>query len=274
MLVGAVALAGCGDDATDTPVDAGGDAPVAPVDGATKDASVDASPIDAATPDATSDATASDGGNSGPCSSALSYGGYKLVYCTGYDTVGDLDPFNHGQLGGGSLSTTVFKTGPGSFKSVPANVSSGIRSEVQYDEGPNGQTPLEGIIEYDVRYEVVCQDNCHSLQFHPDTQGGSASPGLWHVNGKFVLVNWKNGTNTQYPSGMTIATNQWYHVKLDYKFGATGYMHFFVDGALKIDANNVQVGDGSGQYLKVGVNMWVNQTSVVYYDNLRVYAKQ
>jgi hypothetical protein len=40
-----------------------------------------------------------------------------------------------------------------------------------------------------------------------------------------------------------------------------------------LDKTNIQVGDGSGQYLKVGVNMWVNQTSVVYYDNLKIWKK-
>ncbi|MFO0664103.1 MAG: heparin lyase I family protein [Polyangiaceae bacterium] len=211
-------------------------------------------------------------GNSGTCATALAYPGYKLNYCTGYDTMADLGPYGFSQLGNGGISTTIVRSGAGSFKSVTqAGVSAGTRSEVQYAEN---ESPLEGIIEWDVRYEQICQNNCHSLQFHPETAGGSASPGLWHIDGKFVLVNWKNGGNTQYPSGTPIEANKWYHMKLEYKFGTSGYMHLIIDGVLKINANNIQVGDGSGQYLKVGVNQWTNQpNSVTYYDNLRVYQK-
>lgn len=195
--------------------------------------------------------------------------GYTLVYSTGYDVIGDIIN-SHNQQGNGGLSTSVFKTGPGSFKSVPTNVSSGIRSEVQYD---GAQTPLEGRLEYDVMFEVVPQGSCHSLQFHPSTSGGSASPGLWHENGKFSLVNWKSGTNTKYQTGFTIPKNQWMHIALDYKFGSSGYLKFSVDGNVLVDKTNIQVGDGSSPYLKVGVNMWVNQTSIAYYDNLFIYRK-
>ena len=95
-----------------------------------------------------------------------SYG--TLLYSSGYNTSADLDPFDNGQIGSGSLSTSTYVTGPGSFKSVPANVSAGIRSEVQY---PESLTPTEGAIEYDVRYETIFQNNGHSLQFHPNTSG-------------------------------------------------------------------------------------------------------
>ena len=196
--------------------------------------------------------------------------GYTLAYSTGYNVLSDIIN-SHGQEGNGGLSTSVYKDGPGSFKSVPANVSAGIRSEVQYDAL---QTPDEGIVEYDVMYEVVPQNNCHSLQWHPNTSGGSASPGLWHVNGKFDLVNWKGGTNVHHATGVTIQTNHWYHLRFEYKFGSSGYMRFYSDGVLSSAGSwTGQVGDGSGQYLKVGVNMWQSQTSVVYYDNLKIYKK-
>lgn len=199
-----------------------------------------------------------------------------LVYQTGYNTNADLDPFGHGQIGNGSLSTTVFHTGPGSFKSVPANVSSGIRSEVQYDEGGlgQGQTPLEGVVEYWVMYEVAFHDSGHSLQWHPSTSGGSAAPGLWHQGGQWSWVNWKGGVNTFHDTNHTIQTNHWYFIRIEYKFGSAGYFRFYIDGVLNPGGSwTGQVGDGSTPYLKVGVNQWVNQTSIVYYDDLKIWQK-
>lgn len=193
-----------------------------------------------------------------------------LIYSTGYNSVADLDPFKNNQYGNGSISTTIYKNPLGSFKSVPANVSAGIRSEVQY---PTSLTPSEGVIEYDVMYETIFQNSGHSLQFHPNTSGGSASPGLWHENGKFVWVNWKGGTNTKYPTNFTIPANKWMHVVFEYKFGSAGYMKFTVDGLVLLDKKGIQVNDGSGGYLKVGVNMWQDQRSVVYYDNLKIWKK-
>ncbi len=197
-----------------------------------------------------------------------------LIYSNGFDKVSDLDPFNNQQWGKGTLadhlSTNIFKTGPGSFKSVPANVSSGIRSEVQL---PSSLTPTEGAIEYDVMYEKIFQNNGHSLQFHPFTNNGSASPGLWHENGKFLFVNWVAGTNKKYQTNYVIPQNRWMHVVLEYKFGRLGYAKLTIDGIVILDEVGIQIGDGSGQYLKVGVNMWQNQESVVYYDNLKIWKK-
>lgn len=196
--------------------------------------------------------------------------GYTLVYSTGYDNTNDLDPFDHGQIGNGSLSISIFKTGPGSFKSVPANVSSGIRSEVQYGDG---QTPLEGIVEYDVYYDNFFSNSGHSLQWHPSTDGGSGT-GLFHKNSKMQFVTVKSGTSgTDVGSAFAVSTKVWHHMKLTYKFGSSGYIKVEMDGVAVVPQTNVQMGDGSKPYLKVGVNMWVNQTSVVYYDNLKVYKK-
>lgn len=193
-----------------------------------------------------------------------------LIYSNGFDKQADLDPFGHGQAGNGSISTSVFKTGPGSFKSVPASVSSGIRSEVQFNDA---QTPSEGAVEYDVMYVKILSGSCHSLQFHPHTSGGSASPGLWHESGKFSLVNWKGGTNTKYPTGFTIPANKWMHIVLQFKFGSQGYLKFTIDGVVVLDKSNIQVGDGSGQYFKLGLNSWSGSSSEIYYDNLKIYKK-
>lgn len=203
---------------------------------------------------------------------STSYG--RLIYSSGYDKVSDLDPYDNGQWGAGTLashlSTTIYKTGPGSFKSVTASVSAGIRSEVQY---PNTLTPSEGVFEWDAYYETIFQNNGHSFQIHPLTNGGSASPGLWHENGQFMWVNWKNGTNTKYPTGYKIPQNKWIHCVFEYKYGSLGYMKFTVDGQVILDKKNIQVNDGSGGYVKVGVNMWQNQSSVVYYDNFKIWKK-
>jgi hypothetical protein len=201
--------------------------------------------------------------------------GYTLVYSTGYNTQNDLDPFGHDQIGNGGLSTNVYVTGPGSFHSRPASVSSGIRSEVQYDAA---QSPLEGAIEYDVLYNYVVKDQCHSLQWHPSTSGGSASPGLWHVNGKFEWRNW-NGSNSDHTTGITIQTGHWYHMRIEYKFGSNGYFRNYIDGALACSWTG-QVGDGSAPYLKVGFNggfLGDNTEAVrsdINYDNLQVWKKQ
>lgn len=190
-----------------------------------------------------------------------------LLYSTGYNTLSDIINSSN-QQGNGGLSTTIFKDGPGSFKSVPANVSAGIRSEVQYS---SSLTPTKGAIEYDVLYETIFPDSGHSLQFHPNTSGGSASPGFWHENSKLVIVNWKGGTNTKYSTGFTIPQNKWLHVVFEYAMGSAGFMRLTIDGKVYLDVKNIQVGDGSGAYLKVGVNMWKNQKSVVYYDNLKIW---
>jgi hypothetical protein len=201
--------------------------------------------------------------------------GYTLVYSTGYDDVNSIDPFGHDQWGSGTqashLSTTILKSGAGSFKSVPANVSSGIRSEVQYG---SAQSPLEGIVEYDVYYDNFFTNSGHSLQWHPTTSGGSGT-GLYHVgNGKMDFVSVEQGTTgTHYPINYTVQTKKWIHMKLQYKFGSSGYMVIFIDGVQVCNVQNKKIGDGSAPYLKVGVNMWANQTSVVYYDNLKVYKK-
>lgn len=197
--------------------------------------------------------------------------GYALLWQTGYDKLSDIVN-EHNQLARGTISTTVFKTGPGSFYSIPDSVSSGTRSEVQYD---NTDTPQEGALEWDVRYEVIVPDQCHSLQFHPETAGGSASPGLWHEGGKFVWKNWKSGVNSAYTTNTTIQANKWYHMRLEYKFGSAGYLRFWIDGVKVVDKTNIQVGDGSGQYLKVGFNGWSTsaKNSRIYYDNFQVFKK-
>lgn len=225
------------------------------------------------------DTIAGGGGTGGAC--GWNTTGYTQTFFTGYNTVGDITIDGNGQYGleppSAHVSTSIFHTGPASFLSIPANVSSGIRSEVQY--GTSNQNNDEGVVEYYVFYTVVIPDNGHSFQWHPNTSGGSASPGLWHIGGRFVMVNWKNGGNSEYPTGITIQTNHWYNIRMEYKFGTAsgagqGYFRLYIDCVLRASWVG-EVGDGSGQYMKVGYNGWDgNSTSSrIYYDDLTIWRK-
>lgn len=197
--------------------------------------------------------------------------GYELVYTNGFNKTSDLTD-NNGQYGNGVVTTAQKTEGAASFYSKPANVSGGTRSEWQ--SSGNTQNPTEGAIEYDVFYEKAIPNNGHSLQWHPNTGGGSASPGLWHVGGKFVWNNWKGGSNTSHETGETIPTNKWLKMRIEFKFGSNGYFRHYMDTKLICEWKG-QVGDGSGQYLKVGYNGWDgnSMSSRIYYDNLRIYKK-
>lgn len=208
--------------------------------------------------------------------------GYLLVFESGFDKTSDITT-NSGQYGDGKISTTVYKTAPGSFYSIPQNISSGIRSEVQYTY--DYQLISEGAIEYDVMYEVIAQSNCHSVQWHPNTSGASASPGLWHIGGKFTVVRYRNGGNDQQQTAadgsqlMTIPKGKWLHMRWEFKFAQSqAYCRLYIDGLLYYDlkpSSSSWLGDGSGQYLKVGFNGFGTDSyqSRIYYDNLKMYKK-
>jgi hypothetical protein len=88
-------------------------------------------------------------------------------------------------------------------------------------------------------------------------------------------MNWNDGENTPHPTGVTIQTQRWYHMRMEFKFASNGYFRHFIDGVL-VSSWTGQVGDGSGQYLKVGYNGWDanSASSRIYYDNLKIYSKQ
>lgn len=192
--------------------------------------------------------------------------GYKEIYRADFSSNADLDPFNHNQYGNGRIEG-------GRFHALPASVSNGIRSEIQYNVP---QTPLEGAVEYEVEFLKAFRDNGHSVQWHPSTNGGSASPGLWHIDGKFVMVNWKGGENVRYPTGVSIAENKKYQIRIEYKLATKGYIRMFVDGVKVLDKVDIQVGDGApNPWFKLGINMW-NQAATAgdaFYDNLVIYQK-
>lgn len=198
-----------------------------------------------------------------------------LIYTNNFESSSspnELDPYNHSQYGNGSLSTLRFTQGAKSFRCVPASVSSSYRSEVQFD---HDNSPTEGVIEYDVYYETLPSDQNHTMQFHPETSGGSASPGLWTISGKWVIVNWISGTNHQYTTNTTIPTGVWMTLRHEFKFGVGGYWRMYKDNVLILNQTNTQFGDGSGQYFKLGVNYFGagTPTILIYYDRLRIWQK-
>lgn len=212
--------------------------------------------------------------------------GYALTFQSGYDKISDITYGGNGQYGNGTISTTVYKTGPGSFYSRPANVSSGIRSEVQYNEA--AQNPIEGAVEYDIMYEVVVANNGVSVQWHPNNSKASGS-GNWHDGGRFDVTRcqWNYSQNTSYnyyqhddPNNnknmQKIETGRWYHIRWEYKFsqGSDGYLRMFIDDS-KYYTYNGLFGDPNGQYIKIGYNGWDSKsaTSRLYVDNLKIYKK-
>lgn len=200
--------------------------------------------------------------------------GYTLTYSNGFNGGTDIDPEvpPHEQYGNGTLSDVQFVEGIKSFNSVPANVSGSWRSEVQFDAS---RTTDEGIITYWVYYDNVLQNSCHSFQFHPETEGGSASPGLWHIDGEFQLLNWVEGINTSYATNYVIPEDTWIFIRHDFKFGAAGYWKITINEVVVLNETNIQVGDGSGQYLKIGLNYFGAGTpaSSIFFDGLMIYDK-
>lgn len=199
--------------------------------------------------------------------------GYTLVFFNGFNTMTDLTKDN-GQYGNGTISTSQKTEGAGSFYSRPENVSSGIRSEWQ--SNGNTQNPDEGAVEWDMMFEKIIPNNGHCFQFHPNTGGGSASPGLWFQDGVLDWKNWKGGTNTNHNTGIKPVLNKWYKMRIEFKFGSNGYFRFYVDGVLNNGGSwTGQVGDNSGHYMKVGYNGWDGNSasSRIYYDRVSVYKK-
>ncbi|MDP4263353.1 MAG: PKD domain-containing protein [Bacteroidota bacterium] len=208
--------------------------------------------------------------------------GYNtLLYSNGYDNAASL---NTNQLGNGSISTTVFKSGTGSFKSLvtagEGQISSGWRSEQQYPE-TYSQTGDEIAIEYDELFESLPNVGGLSVQWHGNVQGTSGETSLWISGGQFMVqrsICGGAGCGNIYQTGnlMTIQTNRWYHMRWEIKFsaGSDGYERLYIDGNLYYSATG-QTSDGGGQYLKVGQNLFASpgNNSVMYLDNLNVWKK-
>lgn len=209
--------------------------------------------------------------------------GYTVTYTNGYDKKSD---FSDDQLGNGSLSTTIFKSGTGSFKSVVSAgdvaISSGFRSEQQYTGA--AQNPLEGRTEYDVRYESFEKPGWggSSIQWHP-YGGGSAFLFLETAEGNFSVYQYIKGYGASLGK---IILGQWYHIAWEIKWstGNDGYARLIIDGKL-IWSYTGATWDAklstAPPYVKLGVNYFSTvpltqgsqHGSVIYYDNFTVSKK-
>ncbi len=195
--------------------------------------------------------------------------GYQQTFRLDFSNSNDLDPDDHGQKGNGYIAN-------GAFVSRPADVSSGIRSEIQFDDD---RTTNEGAIEYDVAYNYFVKNQCHSFQFHPNRSGSSACLALWHINGQLSVTHNEGGSNFHQNTGkITPVIGQKYHMRVEYRFGTDGYFNWYIDGKL-YHSYKGKLGDGTGQYLKIGFNGGFdgNKTeamrSNITYDNIVIYDK-
>lgn len=203
----------------------------------------------------------------------------NVIYSNNFDKAADI---NSNQLGAGGLSTTIYKNGPGSFRSeVPANadqISSGWRSEQQYPESYSPDNTAM-TYEYDIYFESLPDVAGLAVQWHGNTKGTSGQLAMWIGGGKFMVMRnviGPAGTDNIYQPGplMTIEEKRWYHFKWEIKFtsGNTGYVRCFIDNSLYYSVTG-KTSDGSGQYLKAGQNLFAKpkKLSRLYVDNLRIY---
>lgn len=196
------------------------------------------------------------------------YPGYTKVFSDYFNKDSDLDPDGNNQYANGFIDYNLKYEGAGSFASRTGNVSSGIRSEVQLS---SAHSPKEGLIVYYANYQNFFSNSGHSFQFHPSNNG--SGNGFYHVGGKLVYRNVTSGTDTykDYPFNYTPSLNVWHKFEIFYKLGTNGYMKVYVDGVLYVNVSGVQIGDLSSYFIKLGVNMWIQQTSNISYDKFDVY---
>lgn len=207
-----------------------------------------------------------------------------VTFQTGYDASSDV---NTNQGPRNSVSTTIKKSGAGSFRSEvrasDQSTSSGYRGEMQYNG--SAYNPTEGVVEYDVYYENWKNfgGGGHSMQWHPNNGTGSATLSLYSYNGKFQVVrnlgSKYNGAN-YYQSGtlQTITPNKWYNMRWEFKWAESGgYVRLYIDNVLYYSYTGETMNSTTGMpYIKVGQNRWSmpsGTNTVVYYDNLKVYKK-
>lgn len=214
-------------------------------------------------------------------STGIPSNGYNtLLYSNNFDSPSSI---NSNQLGAGSFSSFA-KTGTGSFKSVvPAGsgqISGGFRSEQQFSDSYS-QTGVELAVEYDEFFETLPNVGGLSVQWHGNIQGTSGQTSLWITGGQFMVqrnVIGTAGSPNIYQSGslMKIVKGQWYHMRWELKFssGNDGYERLYIDGKLYYSVTG-KTSDGSGQYLKVGQNLFSSPgvNSILYIDNLYIWRK-
>lgn len=203
-----------------------------------------------------------------------------LMYHNGFNVSGDL---NSNQLGAGVISTTTKIEGAGSFKSVvPAGsgqISGGWRSEQQYggNLSPDNQ-PI--VVQYYTLFEIFPNVDGLSCQWHGNTSGTSGQLSLW-ISGRQFMVQRNTigtaGSPNIYQGGtlMTIQLNTWYLMRWEIIFTSsnTGYVRLYINNVLYFDTGTTKTSDGSGQYLKVGQNLFASpgNNSTLYVDDLNVW---
>ncbi len=211
-------------------------------------------------------------------------GGFgTLTYSQGYDVSSSVNT----SLGRrNSVSYSTYRTGPGSFRSeVRAGdraQSGGFRSQMAYTS--SSQNPTEGVVEYDAYYENwnSFDGGGSTMSWNSNKSGASAIITLQNYEGKFDVVR-AIGSSVIHQSGslMSISSNTWYKLRWEFKWssGNDGYVRLYINDALYFSYNG-QTADGSGQSLRVGQNRWLTgsgssmkTTSVIYYDNLKIYSK-
>lgn len=212
--------------------------------------------------------------------------GFTLTYSNGYDSTNNL---NSNQLGRGTISTSKFKTGPGSFKSQvnpgDGQISGGWRSEQQYSGNlsPNNR---DIIVIYDELIESMPGVNGLTCQWHGNTSGTSGQMSMWYGDGKFMVQRNITGTagspniyQDKQADGSALITpqlNKWYHFRWEIRFstGSDGYVRLYLDSKLYFQVAG-KTCDGSGQYFKPGQNLFSSprNTSILYIDNLKIYLK-
>lgn len=201
-----------------------------------------------------------------------------LVYQNNFDTKESLVS---DQIGEGTVSTTIFKDGTGSFRSFvsgAARTSDGYRSEQQYS-GPL-YNPDEVVVEYDCYFEKwkdFGHNNGHVVQWHPNTAGASATLAIYAFTGKFQVVRNINDTNFYQPDTLkAITPNIWYKIRFEVKWSkdSNGYVKVFIDNSLYYSFAGRTADDNGTPYFKLGQNRWnVSESSTIYYDNLKIYKK-
>lgn len=201
-----------------------------------------------------------------------------LIYQNDFESSNDIDPFGHGQAGSGGISSAKSFSGTSSFHALAnGNVSSGFRSEVQFNDE---HSPMNAAMTYEWMEYLVSIPNGQGLsgQFHANSPSGTSSNGGYFYVGsnKWELV--RNITGASVRDGgaaFTIPLNQWVKVRVEAKFTTdnTGYWRTYINDVKVSDASNKVTSNGSGQFFKLGFNWFSNQVVEGYFDNLKIWKK-
>jgi hypothetical protein len=204
-------------------------------------------------------------------------GGYgTLFYSQGYDVSSSVNtsagPRN-------TRSTSRYKTGPGSFRSEVRYGDSRTYGEMVYTGSTYNAT--EEVVEYDVYYENWRNfgGGGTTMVWLPTTSGASAVVSLQNYDGKFKVVRAIGSTVTPQTTGISsVISNRWYKMRWELKWSntSTGYIRLYIDNVLYYSFNGATTDNSGTPNMRVGQYRWdvsSGSTSVVYYDNLKVYRK-